>query len=201
MTLSDCTAFVFEEEGLAMFVQYRAAAGVNPFVGSADNVKGNAEKQTSPKAASLYEPKGIKPESPREAAATPKVEAKFGEWSSQGATREQALEGLRKESYAHILSHEQSHAMAAGSLASGIVIEFNGDGIAVAGHVPVHFGFNPTDPESSLKNAQTVKAAAMAPGDPSAGDFAVAAKAEAYMGMAQMLIQERARKQTGASGV
>lgn len=186
-----------------MFVQYRPVAGANPFAGSADNFNGNAVNQASPQSTSACataacESKGIKPESPRENNnSAPKVEAKFGEWSSQGATREQALEGLRKESYAHILGHEQAHAMAAGSLGGGIVIEFNGDGIAVAGHVPVHFGFNPADPESSLKNAQTVKAAAMAPGDPSAGDFAVAAKAEAYMGMAQMLIQERARKQGG----
>jgi SprA-related family len=190
-----------------MFVQYRPIMTSNPFAGSSSVPNVNAQAQAgsaSPCAAEATNPGALRPDAPRaNIAEPPKIEAKFGEWKSQGATREQALEGLRKESYAHILGHEQAHAQAAGSLGGSIVIEFNGDGIAVAGHVPVHFGFDPSNPESSLKNAQTVKAAAMAPGDPSAGDFAVAAKAEAYMGMAQMLIQERARKQVaaGASGV
>jgi hypothetical protein len=47
------------------------------------------------------------------------------------------------------------------------------------------------NPEASLKNYQTVRSAALAPGDPSGQDYAVANKAQGLMGMAQVLIAKK----------
>lgn len=121
----------------------------------------------------------------------PRVRARFGEWTAVGPNREAALSQLRSQSYSDILRHEQAHASKAGGLAGGIQINYNSEGIAVSGSVPVHFGMNPADPEGSYANAQTAYAAALAPDKPSGADFGVAAKAQAIMGQSQLLMQQK----------
>src|SRR5689334_3589556 len=94
------------------------------------------------------------------------------EWK---AAREAALSRLRSESYAHILGHEQAHQSAAGVYGGGIVIDYDRNGIAVSGHVPIHMPkLDPHNPEAAYSGYAAIRSAALAPSDPSGTDLAVA---------------------------
>lgn len=79
-----------------------------------------------------------------------------------------------------VRAHEAAHAAVGGSLAGGASYSYvtGPDGVryAVGGEVPVQFGQSP-DPEVTLRNANQVRAAALAPADPSPQDYRVAAEA------------------------
>ncbi len=113
------------------------------------------------------------------------------------AKADDVLAKVRAESYAHIVGHEQAHQSAAGSLGGGIHIDYNQDGVAVSGHVPIRMpGLDPSNPEATVRAAQTVRAAALAPGDPSGQDVSVASQAQALMGKAQVLMAQKRQKQS-----
>lgn len=103
------------------------------------------------------------------------------------------LDQIRRQQYAKIMAHEQAHQSAGGHLAGGIVIEYDIQGIAIAGHVPIRLpGLDPNNPEQAASDAQLVIAAASAPGgDMSSQDSAVAAQGQAILGQAQVLIQQK----------
>lgn len=108
-----------------------------------------------------------------------------------------ALQRLKSERYAHIMAHEQAHQSAAGAFGGGIVINYDGNGVACSGHVPISIpALDPQNPEASMKAYNTIKNAALAPGDPSGQDMAVAAMAQARIGQAQVLMQQKQRTKT-----
>jgi len=105
---------------------------------------------------------------------------------------ENVLARVRADSEAHIRGHEAAHQSAAGSLGGSMSIQYDQNGVAVAGQVPISIPpMDRANPEASLKNYQTVRFAALAPGDPSGQDISVASRAQSLMGQAQVLIARK----------
>jgi hypothetical protein len=115
------------------------------------------------------------------------------------AAREAALSRLRSERYAHIMGHERAHQSAAGAYGGGIVIDYDRNGIAVSGHVPIHMpSLDPHSPEAAYNGFATIRNAALAPGDPSGADKSIASLAATLMGKAKLLMdQKKLREQMG----
>jgi len=83
---------------------------------------------------------------------------------------------------AAVRSHERAHLSALGPYAASVVDYStvkgdDGRAYATGASIKVDLAPVPGDPEASLRKARAVLAAAQAPGDPSAADQAVAAKA------------------------
>ena len=81
-----------------------------------------------------------------------------------------------------VRSHEMAHLAAAGPYARGgprysYVEGPDGVSYAVGGEVPIDVSPEPGDPEATIRKAQAVRAAALAPADPSGQDRQVAAAA------------------------
>lgn len=81
-----------------------------------------------------------------------------------------------------VRAHEKAHIAASGGNAVGAPhYEYqrgpDGKQYAIGGHVDISLSTSDSDPEESEKNARQVRRAAMAPGQPSGQDMAVAAKA------------------------
>ena len=99
--------------------------------------------------------------------------------------------------------HEHTHLAAAGGYARGgaqfqYVSGPDGDRYAVAGHVNMDTG-REDSPEATLRTAQTVRKAALAPADPSSADRQIAANMAQMAEEARSQIAEEARSQI-ASG-
>ena len=82
-----------------------------------------------------------------------------------------------------VRAHEQAHLAASGGLATGgaqFTYQRGSDGkeYAIGGEVNIDTSPGKT-PEETIRRAQTIRAAALAPADPSSQDRAVAADAEA----------------------
>lgn len=91
-----------------------------------------------------------------------------------------------QQQYKKIYAHEQAHKRAAGSFGGSIVIETDANGIPNGGHVDILMPtLNKEKPDETIKHADTVIKAAMAPGDPSSQDYKVAAQARAIRAEAQ----------------
>lgn len=105
-----------------------------------------------------------------------------------------------------VRAHEQAHASVGGALAGSPSYEYesgpDGRRYAVAGEVPIELREGRT-PEETLRNAQTVRRAALAPAEPSPQDRSVAAAASQMEARARSEInEERAEEATegGESG-
>ena len=103
----------------------------------------------------------------------------------KGLTKEQ----VRIKSYNDVHRHEAAHLAAAGKYASsGIIIDFNGDGFAVGGHVNVKMPtLNRENPQETIEHAQTVIKSAEAPAsfsELSDADKSVAASARSVLSQA-----------------
>ncbi len=98
---------------------------------------------------------------------------------------------------ASVRQHEAAHQAAGGPHAGGASFTFtrgpDGKNYATAGEVQVDVG-GESDPEATVRKMDTVKAAALAPSDPSAQDLRVAQQADAAKMQAQ---QELRRKGPG----
>jgi len=79
-----------------------------------------------------------------------------------------------------VRAHEAAHQAAAGGLGGGASFDYetgpDGRSYAVGGEVPIDMSMGRT-PEETIRRAQQVRAAALAPADPSPQDMAVAAAA------------------------
>jgi hypothetical protein len=100
--------------------------------------------------------------------------------------------------------HEQAHKAAAGELASGgpkFEYEAGPDGkrYAVGGEVSIDTSPVPGDPRATIQKMQQVRRAALAPGEPSSQDRAVAARAGAAERQARAELAEQ-RKQSSETG-
>ena len=91
------------------------------------------------------------------------------------------VESLRRRDR-EVRAHEAAHAAAAGGLGGGASYTYvtgpDGRRYAVGGEVAVRLSSGHT-PEEAIRNAQQVRAAALAPAEPSSQDRAVAAHATA----------------------
>ena len=94
----------------------------------------------------------------------------------------------------HVRNHEAAHKAAGGELAGSESYTYkigpDGKKYAVAGEVPIAIKKGKT-PEETIENMEKVKAAALAPSDPSPQDLKVAATAEKIEQQARM---EEAKK-------
>jgi len=99
-----------------------------------------------------------------------------------------------------VKTHEQQHAAIGGSyVRGGPTYDYqqgpDGQRYAVGGHVDLDTSKEST-PEATMRKAQVIKAAATAPGEPSAADLSVASKASAMQVEAQMEISENITEKT-----
>jgi len=89
-----------------------------------------------------------------------------------------------------VKAHEMAHLAAAGPYARGVYFSYvrGPDGVlyAVAGEVKLDVSKVPNDPDATIKKAEIIERAALAPADPSPQDYAVAAKARAMKMQALM---------------
>lgn len=94
---------------------------------------------------------------------------------------EQSIEKLQQNDIT-VKNHERQHvASAGGYVKSGPVYEYttgpDNKRYAVSGHVSLDMSQVPNDPEATIRKAQVIKKAALAPADPSGADRAVASAA------------------------
>ncbi|MDD3237480.1 MAG: putative metalloprotease CJM1_0395 family protein [Candidatus Gastranaerophilales bacterium] len=116
-------------------------------------------------------------------------------FSSGSGLSPQDLKVENQKRYKDVYAHELAHKSKAGSLGGGIVIDKDGSGLITGGHVDIKMpGLNKTKPELTIKQAQQVIDSAMAPSDPSAQDYKVAAEARSVLAMAN---DEAKNKQSG----
>ena len=100
-------------------------------------------------------------------------------------------------------AHEQAHLAAAGSLAQGgatytYTTGPDGKRYATGGEVQVDTSEVRGDPQATIDKAQKIRAAALAPADPSSADRAVAAKAARMEAKARMEMA-RAQRERGSA--
>ena len=103
-----------------------------------------------------------------------------------------------------VRAHEQAHAAAAGGLVTGgpnYTYQRGPDGkqYAVGGEVNIDTSPVPGDPEATIRKARRIRAAALAPADPSGQDRAVAASATAMETKARQEIQQEQREESAES--
>lgn len=103
-----------------------------------------------------------------------------GRDSQQESAEQRKLAELKKRD-AEVRSHEQAHASAGGDLAAAPSYEFelgpDGKQYAVGGEVNIDLAMVPGDPQATIVKMQKVRAAALAPADPSSADRSVASEA------------------------
>ena len=104
--------------------------------------------------------------------------------------KKMSLEQARTDSFKEVDAHEQAHLSAAGQYASGgKVIDFDGNGIAVSGHVNIKMPhLDKNNPEETIKHAKQVMVAAKAPesfSELSDADLNVYAQASATLAKAE----------------
>lgn len=100
-----------------------------------------------------------------------------------------------------VRAHEQAHLAAAAGLArSGAKFEYesgpDGKRYAVGGEVDIDTSAEEGDPQATIRKAQRIRRAAMAPADPSAQDRRVAAEAAAMAVKAQQELNQQNGAQT-----
>jgi hypothetical protein len=108
-----------------------------------------------------------------------------------------------KQRDAEVKAHEAAHLAAAGGIAtSGASFEYQQgpDGVryAIGGEVNIDTSSVPGDPAATLRKADTIRRAALAPAEPSGQDIQVAASATAMAAQAQAeLLQKNQSTQNG----
>lgn len=92
--------------------------------------------------------------------------------------------------------HEQAHARVGGQYAGSPSYEYqrgpDGNNYAVGGQVMIDVAEVPNDPKATIDKMQTVRAAALAPAEPSGADRAIAADATQKMASAQAELAQQA---------
>jgi len=106
-----------------------------------------------------------------------------------------------KKTDAEVRRHEQAHKAAAGKFAKGgptFKYETGPDGkrYAVEGEVKIDTTEVSGDPEATLKKAQTVRRAALAPKEPSSQDLKVAAQARQIEAKARQELAQQKKQET-----
>ena len=105
-----------------------------------------------------------------------------------------------------VRQHEQAHQAAGGQYASAPSYEYqkgpDGQRYAVGGEVQIDASPIPGDPEATIEKMRIVKAAALAPAEPSGQDRKVAASADAaaQQARAELAAQKREEQQAALEG-
>ena len=98
-----------------------------------------------------------------------------------------------------VRAHEQAHKAVGGQYTGAISYDFqsgpDGKRYAVGGEVPIDVSEIPDNPQATISKMQTVKAAALAPAEPSTADRAVAATATRILAEAQADLAEDQREE------
>ncbi|MFN3709814.1 MAG: putative metalloprotease CJM1_0395 family protein [Alishewanella aestuarii] len=123
-----------------------------------------------------------------------------GQQSEQEQQQQQAEQREIRELQARdqeVRAHEQAHAIVGGRYASAPSYDYqqgpDGKRYAVGGEVQIDLAPVPGDPAATVQKMQQVKAAALAPAEPSAADRSIAAEAGQRLLQAQAeLIAEKA---------
>ena len=110
-------------------------------------------------------------------------------------TEEQAETAKLKKRDQEVRAHEQAHIAAAGGLArGGATFSFqrgpDGKQYAIGGEVNIDTSPVSGNPQATIRKAQQIRSAALAPANPSAQDRAVAASASSLEAEAQREIQK-----------
>ena len=102
---------------------------------------------------------------------------------------EQAMIAELKQRDAEVKIHEQAHASVGGQLAGSPSYTFqtgpDGQKYAIGGEVQIDVSVVPDDPQATIAKMQQVKAAALAPAQPSGADRQIAAEASRNISEAQ----------------
>ena len=110
---------------------------------------------------------------------------------------QQEIQELRRQDR-QVRAHEQAHKSAGGAEAGPVSYTYttgpDGKRYAVAGEVPIDVSPVEGDPDATILKMQRVRAAALAPAEPSVADRQVAAKAQ------QIARQAQAEKQQEPGG-
>lgn len=159
--------------------------------------------------ANVYQPytESGRPQSRREPGSEPGASAKTaeagGKASAQGqAQSEQDLKIVEelKSRDREVRAHEQAHVAAAGGLAKGgpsYTYQYGPDGQAYAVGGEVNIDTSPgRTPEETISKARQIRAAALAPSDPSDQDRAVAAAAAQLEAQAQQELTQQTTEKT-----
>jgi hypothetical protein len=113
---------------------------------------------------------------------------------------EQAQIRKLQERDREVRAHEAAHKAAGGGLAGGASFSYqqgpDGRYYAVGGEVSIDMG-SERDPQATIAKMRRVIAAALAPGDPSPQDMAVAAAAQQAMAEAQRQLNQRKQDEGG----
>lgn len=113
------------------------------------------------------------------------------------------VESLKKRDR-EVRAHEAAHAAAAGSLAQGgptFDFQYGPDGQAYAVGGEVNIDTSPGQtPEETIQKAKQIRAAALAPAEPSSQDRAVAAEAARLEAQAQQELAAKARENDKTDG-
>ncbi len=115
--------------------------------------------------------------------------------SREATTQDQTQLAKLRERDRQVRAHEQAHIAASGGLAKGgatFSFQRGPDGKQYAVGGEVHIDTSPVsgDPEATIRKAKQIRAAALAPADPSAQDRAVAASASALEAKARRELQQ-----------
>ncbi|MDD2942916.1 MAG: putative metalloprotease CJM1_0395 family protein [bacterium] len=143
----------------------------------------------------LDHPRGGRAEKPSESTKDPSTEVKSD-------TEKEEVRKLKARD-SEVKQHEQTHAASLGPYKSGgpkYTYETGPDGkrYATGGSVPVDLSPE-KDPEQTMRKMQTIKRAAMAPAEPSAGDKQVAAQANQIESQARAQAAEEKQNESGNS--
>ena len=127
--------------------------------------------------------------------------SKPGELSSEDAAQVTKLKQIDRQ----VRQHEQAHLAAAGGMATSgasYTYQKGPDGVnyAVGGEVSISVSPGRT-PEETLRRAQTVRAAALAPANPSGQDRAVAAQATAMAMEARKEMAQQSKDENSATDI
>ena len=107
-------------------------------------------------------------------------------FSFNSRMQQQQKQAMIQQRYDEIYAHELKHKNAAGMFGGGIVIEEDGNGIPIGGHVDVLMPtLNKSNPNETIEHADVIIKSAMAPDDPSNQDYKVAAEARAIKAEAE----------------
>lgn len=137
-----------------------------------------------------------------------KDDASAGGQTQSGADdltpEEEAVVEQLKERDREVRDHEEAHARVGGQYAGSPSYEYqvgpDGKRYAVGGSVSIDVSAIPDDPAATIQKMRQVKAAALAPAEPSAADRQVAATADRQRAQAQAeLLQQRSDERLGLS--
>lgn len=104
----------------------------------------------------------------------------------------------------HVRGHEAAHMAVAGSYAVGgpsyqFEVGPDGKSYAVGGEVQLDMSSVPNDPQATIAKAETIRAGALAPSDPSGADLGVAAAATEMAAQARMELAQKNQKEVSAN--